>query len=109
MGTNYYAYNTGIAHDCPHCGHINVVDRLLIGKSSVGHPFVFADHKNVDTSSFIRWMSILSRPGVIIKDEYGDVHPLDALLTMIFTKRITTTPALRRFTFQKASSLDTSW
>lgn len=83
MGTNYYAYNTGIKTTCSCCGHESTMERVHIGKSSVG--WVFSLHilpKN-GINTLADWLVVLTEIGVTIKDEYDREMSLNEFLPYI--------------------------
>ena len=66
MGTVYYAFYN-------YCEHCERVDKLCIGKLSVGFKPALRAHykKNFSITSWCEWKKFLNKPGVVIKDEYG--------------------------------------
>jgi hypothetical protein len=71
MGTNYYAHKNA----CPTCGRGEAVH---IGKSSCGWCFSLHIHPEDGIQNLDDWKREWSKPGVVIKDEYGKtVTPSD--------------------------------
>ena len=78
MGTNYYAcYN--------YCEHCKREDRLHICKLSLGYRPIFQAYKNEKFKivSWRDWKDFLEKPGVLIKNEYGNLIVQDAFYKKI--------------------------
>ena len=88
MGTNYYAYRNA----CEHCGRGD--DELHIGKSSGGWTFSFQAYKQFETwdekepiDNYDKWISVLSEPGVVLRNEYGEVVSLEEFMKLVERKK----------------------
>lgn len=81
MGTNYFAGRV----TCEHCGELKEVAR--IGKSSAGWPLHFAVDTYLGTRDWPTWKRFLSRPGIVIQNEYGNTIELAELEEIIIAKR----------------------
>ena len=84
MGTNYYFYAEPA---CSHCGH--VADPLHIGKSSAGWVFALHIYPEKGINDLDDWIDVLKVPEVQIKNEYGVLVSLDALLQVITQRQFT--------------------
>ncbi len=78
MGTNYYLHKSV----CEHCGRGD--EPQHIGKSSGG--WCFSLHVNDTVRSLDDWRAEWSRPGVVIKNEYGEVVPPDEMERIILER-----------------------
>jgi hypothetical protein len=93
MGTNYYLH-TDV---CPHCKRS--AERVHIGKSSAGWPFLFRGYRDEfwlpdgvphPIVSAVAWWAFLSdatQQGGRIVDEYGREHSLTELQSWVESKR----------------------
>lgn len=103
MGTNYYL--EPVPAVCPTCGH-DATRYVHIGKSSFGWVFTWAGYRppnpddpydwspnplGVDLSTPTLWLGYLrTEVGAgrkLIRDEYGDVIPLDEFVARVEAKR----------------------
>ena len=80
MGTNYYLHQSV----CESCGRGD--NELHIGKSSAGWAFALhvGDAGSGQPASVTEWMSVLSSPDGIIRDEYDCQVSLIELLRTMF-------------------------
>lgn len=83
MGTNYYA----VRGRCPECGRYDESDRLHIGKSSIGWPFLFHAVPEKGLVDWASWRRYLAEPGVEILDEYNGKSSVEGLDALIVVKR----------------------
>jgi hypothetical protein len=85
MGTNFYLHEKQ-PNTCPHCGQTPHYEPLHIGKSSAGWCFSLHVIPQEGLNSLREWQRRWSKPGVVIKDEYGEsMTPAEMLRTI--TKR----------------------
>lgn len=77
MGTNYYLYK----NCCAHCGRGD--DSKHIGKSSSGWVFSLNTHHDEGISSLKDWEEAWATEGAVIKDEYGQVIPIEEMVGII--------------------------
>ena len=82
MGTNYYLYEKPA---CECCGHRD--EPLHIGKSSGGWCFSLHVIPENGIKSLVDWISLWSKEGVIIEDEYGKKVSNEEMLDVI-TNRV---------------------
>lgn len=80
MGTNYY---TEEDPPCAHCGRGGT--EFHIGKSSAGWAFTFAPYPEHGLTTWAAWKQFLAPR--VIKNEYGDVVPLDDLAELVEAKK----------------------
>lgn len=75
MGTNYYWHEKDA---CVTCGHQEPPKH--IGKSSAGWVFALHIYPEEDIMDLYDWTPLFSKPGTVIKDEYGSaVTPAEML------------------------------
>lgn len=96
MGTNYYL--TLKENPCPTCGHDSSRD-LHIGKSSAGWVFLWHGYKGDDwddsragrdLTTPTEWFEFLAErtgQGRAIRDEYGEEHSVQQLMSRVLAKR----------------------
>lgn len=82
MGTNYYLEATP-PPPCPCCGRGYETQRLHIGKSSGGWCFSLHVIPEEGINSLADWQKRWSLPGFVIRDEYGDTHTSEQMLSVI--------------------------
>lgn len=81
MGTNYYVHAEPLRPSEPDAG-------FHLGKSSAGWQFLFADCPALGVSTYAGWREILSRPGVVLRNEYGDEITMEQLDDIVQSKRV---------------------
>lgn len=90
-GTNYYLYGT--TDPCPTCGHRRALDKVLVGKATVGWVFLWRGYRGPDAeipgrelSSPDQWWAYLEEQaaaGAVIRDQYGEAMDLDELRALV--------------------------
>jgi hypothetical protein len=78
MGTNYYLYEKQ-NEPCPTCGHCDEAEPLHIGKSSAGWCFSLHVIPERGINDLEDWEALWSRPGCVIKNEYGETLTPDEM------------------------------
>ena len=88
MGTNYYLHDE--TDKCAHCGHVPK-ESWHIGKSSAG--WCFALHVYPESweegkpKSLADWQAEWSKPGRVIRDEYGSAVTPEEMMDCITNRR----------------------
>lgn len=82
MGTNYYLHEPQ-PDACPHCGHAPDYEPLHIGKSSMGWCFSLHIIPKEGINTLEDWQQRWSKPGAVIKNEYGEFVPTEEMLWCI--------------------------
>jgi hypothetical protein len=77
MGTNYYLHEK----TCEHCGRGD--EPLHIGKSSAGWCFALQVLPDEGLNTLEDWKARWSKPGCVIRNEYGETVSVDELLKTI--------------------------
>lgn len=80
MGTNYYLHEK----ECPTCGHCK--EPKHIGKSSGGWCFSLHVMPEEGVNNLGDWMECWNVPGVVIRDEYGDVISPEDMYSIIIDR-----------------------
>jgi len=73
LGTNYFAIRDATE------GRDDAVQHH-IGKSAGGWPFMFRAHEEMGVHDWPTWQRYLSRPGIRIKNKYGDQLTVNGLM-----------------------------
>lgn len=71
MGTNFFLHEQK-PKQCPTCGHTPNYEPLHIGKSSMGWCFSLHVMPEEGLNTLEDWTMRWSKPGTIIKNEYGE-------------------------------------
>lgn len=77
MGTNYY-YENEKCHACGHCP-----EKVHIGKKSKGWKFLFRGYVDKEIFCYDDWIHLLNSSSLVVVDEYGNYHSLDAFIEII--------------------------
>jgi len=78
MGTNFYFHEK---QPCPHCGR--GFDSRHIGKSSMGWCFSLHVYPEEGINGLDDWKRLWATPGSYIKNEYGEVESVEAMIACI--------------------------